>query len=90
MNVLLDRDDIDRNVSENNGWNPLAYACAHSLNNKHTRIVHLLLSYSDTDPNSVDNDGISVLEKVIRNDDKETIPSCREEIKSLLYGAGAM
>jgi hypothetical protein len=72
------------NLSDNNGWTTLSYACAHSLNNKYTSIAH-----RDTDPNSVDNDGISVLEKVIHNDDKDTISSCREEIKSLLYAAGA-
>ena len=51
--------------------------------------MKVLLSHSDTDPNSVNNDGVSILDKIIHNDDEATVLSCREEIEYLLRAAGA-
>jgi ankyrin repeat protein len=94
VNLLLGKKGIDTNVKDNEGNTPLAMACMGHFFEDNTSIVGLLLSHCNTDPNPVDNNGVSALTKVIRNDVrgflrlfKEDHEKNREEIKSLICAA---
>jgi ankyrin repeat protein len=80
VNLLLRKKGIDLNAKDNHGCTPLTHACFVS----NVAIVRLLLSHRDTDPNPVDNNGVSLLAKV-----KDNRWGHRKEVKSLLRAAGA-
>jgi ankyrin repeat protein len=75
VSQLLQSNNVDPNARDISGHTPLA----HALND--VRVVDLLLRRRDTDPNPVDNKGVSVLTMAT---------DCGlEEIVSLLRAAGA-
>lgn len=94
VGLLLERDDIDPNFRDiDNGRTALAHVCHCPC--RSTAIVRLLLSHPDTDPNAVDNDGVSILADFVncRNHDAVNSPLKYQrdnEIESLLRAAGAL
>ena len=64
VDLLLEQDDIDANARDINGSTPLAFALSRGSG---VAIVRSLLSHRDTDPNAVDNDGVSIFSNFINN-----------------------
>ena len=61
LDLLLEKDGINPNPRKSNGETPLAFVCRCRLEKPGSvAIVRSLLSHPDTDPNAVNNDGISI------------------------------
>ncbi|KAN0069452.1 Ankyrin repeat-containing domain protein, partial [Elaphomyces granulatus] len=60
--LLLDRADIDVNLPAKVGGTPLAWAAGCGF----LSTVRSLLSRDDTDPNAIDNNGLSILDIVCK------------------------
>ncbi|KAN0074159.1 Ankyrin repeat-containing domain protein [Elaphomyces granulatus] len=87
VKLLLKKKDINPDTKDNHGCTPLANVCSGRLDNKATSIVRLLLPHH-TDPNSVSNDGTSVLAKATATRCQEHF--CNQKtVESLLRAAGA-
>ena len=94
VGLLLERDDIDPNFRDiDNGRTALAHVCHCPC--RRTAIVRLLLSHPGTDPNAVDNNGVSILADFVNRRNRNAI-NCPldyqrdNEIESLLRAAGAI
>jgi ankyrin repeat protein len=88
VNLLLRKRGVDPNARGDHGRTPLAEVCSGYINDESISMARLLLSHCDTDPNLVDNNGVSALTKVrgrvvFGDFDK------REEMVYLLRAAGA-
>ena len=72
VDLLLERDDVDPNPRDiDSGYTPLAYVCHYSCTIRNVvAIVRSLLSHPDTDPNAVDNDGVSILTDIINRQNR--------------------
>jgi hypothetical protein len=84
VKLLLRKEGINPNTRDNHDCTPLANVCRSfsSCNSQATSIVRALLSHPRTDPNLVDNNGVSILAKVGKG-------YYGKVIKSLLRAAGA-
>ncbi|KAN0077481.1 Ankyrin repeat-containing domain protein [Elaphomyces granulatus] len=91
VDLLLERDDIDPNVKDVNWYSPLNIACRFSYRMRHSNIpiIRSLLSHRDTDPNSLDRNGVSILVHFVMRRQHWMSRRTAIEIKSLLYAAGA-
>jgi ankyrin repeat protein len=101
--LLLKKEGIDPNVRDvASGRTPLAHVCHHL--GSQAVAINLLLSFPDTDPDAVDNNGVSVLTDFVdtwRDDNGRQLSSGHHsismlelerryyEVKSLLYASGA-
>ena len=99
VDLFLEKADIDPNPRDiDSGRTPLAYVC-HRLGNRAVAIVSSLLSHPGTDPNAIDNNGVSILADVTKRwrypsdaDNGICADSRRQmyhDINSLLCAAGA-
>jgi ankyrin repeat protein len=91
VDLLLEKDDIDPNPREpESGRTPLAHVCHFGGS---VAIVNLLLSHRDTDPNVVDNNGVSIftdfMNRRYRGNMTSTDRQRENEIESLLRNAGS-
>ena len=85
--LLLQKKGIDVNARNNDA---LAIACTAHWHEYHAAdFVHLLLSHHDTNPNIVDNNGVSVLSKVIELGRTSNRNEHFQRIEDLLRAAGA-
>ena len=87
---LLRKKGIDVNARNNDGFTALAIACTAHWHEYHAAdFVRLLLSHHDTNPNIVDNNGVSVLSKVIELGRTSNRNEHFRRIEDLLRAAGA-
>jgi ankyrin repeat protein len=85
VDLLLEK-DIDPNSRDNLGRTPLAHVCHYSCGS--VAIVRSLLSHPSTDPNAINNNGVSILVDHTTSKASGFI-SPNNEIESLLRAAGA-
>jgi ankyrin repeat protein len=87
VDLLLKKDGIDPNPKViDSGRTPLAHACHFDGS---TAIVRSLLSHPNTDPNAVDNNGVSILADFMTFRHFRVDSLQADEIKLLLRTAGA-
>jgi ankyrin repeat protein len=101
IDLLLKKEGIDPNARNIDGYTPLGLLCSFHLpysyledvaavfnpvDEDQVNMVRLLLSHPDTDPNPVDNNGVSLLSHVILN----ITPLFGGQLDLLLRAAGAM
>jgi ankyrin repeat protein len=92
VDLLLERADIDPNAKDVNWYSPLNIACApnrFSDSNIPTSIIRSLLSHRDTDPNSLDQNGVSILTHFVMEQQFFVHRHTAIEILSLFRDAGA-
>ena len=96
LDLLLKKDGINPNPRMRNGETPLAFVCRCRLGKPGSvAIVRSLLSHPDTDPNAVNNDGVSILAAFMNArgymDNLSDLSRCEvDEIELLLRDAGAI
>ena len=87
VDLILKKDNIDPNVRDNTGRTLLAEACRSSVK---PAVIRSLLSHRDTDPNAVNNDGVSPMAHFMKDYSLSAPSSEQAEIKALLLAAGAI
>ncbi|KAN0069193.1 Ankyrin repeat-containing domain protein [Elaphomyces granulatus] len=100
VDLLLKKEGVDVNAGDIHGCTPLGVVCYlyHTYTKPHIQVLYstdlhlidvakarLLLSHPDTDPNPVDNNGVSLLSHVILN----VTPVYGWQMELLLRAAGA-
>ena len=93
--LLVRKKGINVNARDNHGSTALSHACAIALDYHRwpstdaIDFVDFLLSHPDTDPNIVDNNGVSVLSKVIELGRARGMDEYSQQIEYSLRAAGA-
>ena len=90
LELLLEKDGIDPNPRNRDGITPLAQICqSGGPGSLAIAIVRSLLSHPDTNPNAVDNNGVSVFAYFMKTRGYTAHHCQADEIELLLRAAGA-